>query len=158
DFSQTEQLTTRTDVLTQLLCNLPTDADRDGSQAIRDVLWLLMTRLVLKSLERGPVVITSEDIQWADPESLNWFEHLLARAKPHTLLLIVTSRYEFWRMHPDAFSRHNHLKLQLGPMSDGYVRKMVRSALLDAAAPGAVSDPEVARVVEQAGGSPLFAE
>ncbi len=157
EFSESEQLTTRLDVLTQLLCNLPTDGDRDESQAIRDVLWLLMTRLVLKSLERGPVVITSEDIQWADPESLSWFEHLLSRAKDHTLLMLVTTRYEFWRTHPDAFSRHNHLKLQLSPVADAFVRKMVRTVLLEAT-DGAVSDAEVERVVEQAGGSPLFAE
>src|SRR5690606_26608816 len=105
-----QQPSTRVDVLARLLCSRPSHPATDDPQAVRDVLWLLMTDVVQKSLEQGPVVITCEDIQWADPESLSWFEHVLSRAKDRTLLLMLTARHEFWSAHPDAFSKHDHIK------------------------------------------------
>lgn len=146
------------DVLSSLLAGSPPNAINHDTDAIRDVLWLVMTEVVIANLEQGTVVMVSEDIQWADPESLSWFEHLLTRAKDRPLLLIVTARHEFWSEHADAFTKHNHLKLQLHPVSDQDVRTIVRASLSDAHASNTVTDEAVERVVGQSGGSPLFAE
>ncbi len=148
----------RLDVLSSVLANNALELPDHDTVAIRDVLWLLMTEIVLTSLDRGTVVMVSEDIQWADLESLSWFEHLLTRAKNRPLLLIVTARHEFWSNHTDAFTRNNHLKLQLHPVSDLDVRTIVQASLRDARVLGQVTDEEVDRVVGQSGGSPLFAE
>lgn len=147
----------RVDVLTSLLAGSPLEGGGDTS-AIRDVLWLLMTEVVLTNLDQSTVVMVSEDIQWADPESLSWFEHLLTRAKNRPLLLIVTARHEFWSTQKEAFTKHNHLKLHLHPVSDHDVRTIVQASLRDARVLGNVTEEEVERVVGQSGGSPLFAE
>lgn len=148
----------RLDVLASVLAHHGLDAVPHDTTAIRDVLWLLMTEVVLTNLNRGTVVLVSEDLQWADPESLGWFEHLLARTKNRSLLLVVTARHEFWSNHQDTFSKHNHLKLQLHPVSDHDVRTIVQASLRDAHVLAQVTDEEVERVVGQSGGSPLFAE
>lgn len=148
----------RLDVLCSVLVSNSLEAQSHDTVAIRDVLWLLMTEVVLSSLDRGTVVMVLEDIQWADPESLSWFEHLLTRAKNRPLLLIVTARHEFWANHPDAFTKTNHVKLQLHPVSDNDVRTIIQASLRDARVLGHVTDEEVDRVVGQSGGSPLFAE
>ncbi len=145
------------DVLSRLLSNTLTESDPHVLQATRDVVWLWMTEVVLKSLERDAVVLVVEDVQWADPESVNWLMHLATRADRQPLLLLVTARQEFWTTHPGAFSKLQHINLHLHPISDAAIRAIVQSTLREAHLPYSLSAAEIDRVVGQSGGSPLFA-
>src|SRR5258706_231177 len=67
------------ELLACLLANepLPEGLDPRGS---RDVLWLAMTDLVLHVATNEQTAILMEDLQWADPESIGWLDHMLGRA------------------------------------------------------------------------------
>jgi eukaryotic-like serine/threonine-protein kinase len=145
------------DVLSRLLSNSLSESDPHLLQATRDVVWLWMTEIVLKSLESDTIVLVVEDVQWADPESVNWLMHLASRADRHSLLLLLTARQDFWTAHPDAFSKLQHINVQLHPIPDAAVRAIVQSTLREANLPYALSASEIDRVVGQSGGSPLFA-
>jgi class 3 adenylate cyclase/tetratricopeptide (TPR) repeat protein len=55
--------------------------------------------------ERNPVLMVFEDVHWADPTSLEFFELVVERASRLPLLAIVTFRTEFvppWISHPQV--------------------------------------------------------
>jgi tetratricopeptide (TPR) repeat protein len=140
------------ELLARLLANepLPEGLDPRGS---RDALWLAMTDLVLQVASDQLVAILAEDLQWADPESIGWLDHLLGRASHKPLTLMACVRPEFWTEFPDRFAGRDHLRIELRPVSKRATRAIARAVLGDE-----ISDEVVERIANQAGGLPLFAE
>jgi tetratricopeptide (TPR) repeat protein len=140
------------DLLARLLANeaMPEGFDPRGA---RDALWLAMTDLVLQVASEQEVAILVEDLQWADPESIGWLDHLLGRASHKPLVVMACVRPEFWSMSQDRFAGRDHVRLELRPVSKRASRTIARAVLGDAA-----SDEVVDRIATQAGGLPLFAE
>jgi predicted ATPase len=139
-------------LLASLLSGQPLAADV-GPQRARDVLYLVMTELVIKALGDGPCMFILEDAQWADPESVAWFDHLLARTKGQALFLVVLARPGFWKDDPHRFAARDHLRLELRPVGQRATREIARAVIGCAA-----DDPKLEQVARQAAGSPLFAE
>ena len=151
--STVSNLTTKNrEILARLLANeqLPEGLDPRGA---RDVLWLAMTDLVAQVTAGQPTIIATEDLQWADPESIGWLDHLLGRTNLRPLMVMALVRPNFWSEHGERFSGRDHVNLELRPISLKAVRTIVRAVLGDAA-----NDESVERIAEQAGGLPLFAE
>jgi tetratricopeptide (TPR) repeat protein len=147
-----EELTTgNRDLLARLLVNEPLPEGYDPRGA-RDALWLAMTDLLLQVVD-SPTVLVCEDVQWADPESIGFLDHMLGRAAHKPLLLLVMARPSFWTDHPRRFQGRDHVRVELRPLSLG-ASKAIASAML-----GQHADPEVVeRIAVQAAGLPLFAE
>ncbi len=140
------------ELLSRLLANeaLPEGLDPRGS---RDALWLAMTDLVLQVVVNEPTVIIMEDLQWADPESIGWIDHMLGRSSHQPLLVLALMRPEFWADNAERFAGRDHVRLELRPISQRASRAIARS-LLGEAAPETV----IERIAAQAAGLPLFAE
>ncbi|HEY3495083.1 MAG TPA: protein kinase, partial [Polyangiaceae bacterium] len=140
------------ELLARLLANepLPEGLDPRGS---RDALWLAMTDLVLQVATEQPIVILTEDLQWADPESIGWIDHLLGRATHKPLAVMACVRPEFWSEIGDRFSGRDHVRIELRPVSKRASRTIARAVLGDA-----VPEEVIERIAAQAGGLPLFAE
>lgn len=140
------------ELLARLLANepLPGGLDPRGS---RDVLWLAMTDLVLQVVTTEPVAIVLEDLQWADPESIGWIDHMLGRAGHRPLLAMALVRPEFWAEHPSRFAGRDHVRIDLRPVSKRAVRA-IASSLLGSETAAEVLD----RIAERSAGLPLFAE
>jgi hypothetical protein len=140
------------ELLARLLANepLPEGFDPRGS---RDALWLAMTDLVLQVASEQPTVIVMEDLQWADPESIGWLDHMLGRATRKPFVLLACVRPEFWVEHPERFGDRDHVRLELRPVSRRATRAIARAVLGEEA-----SDELVERIATQASGLPLFAE
>ncbi len=140
------------EILARLLANevLPEGLDPRGA---RDVLWLAMTDLVAQVTAGQPTIIVTEDLQWADPESIGWLDHLLGRTNMRPLMVMALVRPAFWQEESERFGGRDHVSLELRPISRKAVRAIVRSVLGDAA-----TDEAVERIAEQASGLPLFAE
>ncbi len=140
------------DLLARLLANeaLPAGFDPRGA---RDALWLAMTELVLQVASEQEVAILVEDLQWADPESIGWLDHMLGRASHKPLVVVACVRPEFWTAGPNRFAGRDHVRIELRPVSKRASRTIARAVLGDAA-------PEelVERIAQQAAGLPLFAE
>ena len=148
-----DELTTRNrELLARLLANepLPEGLDPRGS---RDALWLAMTDLVLQIAVSQQTALVMEDLQWADPESIGWLDHMLGRATHRPLVVMALVRPDFWPAQGDRFAGRDHVRLELRPISKRAARTIARS-LMGEEAPEEVID----RIAAQAGGLPLFAE
>ncbi len=148
-----DELTAKNRVLlSRLLANepLPEGLDARGS---RDALWLAMTDLVLQVAQDESVAILMEDLQWADPESIGWIDHMLGRATGKPLIVMALVRPEFWPGHGARFAGRDHVRLELRPVSKRAARAIARAVLGDA-----VPEEVVERIADQAAGLPLFAE
>ena len=139
-------------LLASLLARQPFGPDVEPQRA-RDVLYLVMTELVLKVAEHAPCVFVLEDAQWSDPESLAWFDHLLSRASGRPLFVLVLTRPTLWKDAPERFAGRDHLRLELRPMARRATMEIARAVIGCEAA-----DPKLDQVAHQAAGSPLFAE
>ncbi len=144
------------DLIARLLANEPLPAHTEA-RAARDVLWMTLTELVVALSRRSPLVLSIEDAQWADAESLSWLDHILARASGCSLWLLITARPTLWRDEPDRFSGRDHVKVELRPLSKRSVRSIALAILREKAS--SVDGEAIAdTIAAQAGGSPLFAE
>ncbi len=127
--------------------------DDGAGEGFRDRLWLLLNRLVEAALARGPVLFAIDDLQWADPESIGWLDHVLNRFENRPLWVIMTTRPTLWAQQTRRFATPSHVRIELEPLSNQAVQKIV------AAVGGSGVEPMVlARIVRQAAGSPLHAE
>jgi serine/threonine protein kinase/tetratricopeptide (TPR) repeat protein len=139
-------------LLGRFLSGEPFDAGVDPHRA-RDILYLAMTELVLKVVEGEPTVIVLEDLQWSDPESVAWFEHLLSRAVGQALLLCILARPSFWKDYPERFKSRDHVRIELRPIPRRATMEIARAVI--GCDP---DDPKLDQVARQSAGSPLFAE
>lgn len=98
-----------------------------------------------------PQVIAVEDVQWADPSTVELIAALVEQCAGSAVLVIVTARPEFapaWR--GDAHGT----RIALGPMSRGEAAQLVGAIVAGSALPAETIDAVVAR----SGGIPLFLE
>ena len=122
----------------------------DRFAAIHGLYWLCANRA-----ERGPLVVSVDDVQWADDPSLAWLGYLARRAAELPLVLALglrsgdpgAERSELTRLARDRGVE----RLALGPLSDAAVGAMVRAQLDEAA-----EEQFCAACSELAGGNPLF--
>lgn len=113
-------------------------------EAILDMVDALSTEL--------PLVLVVENLQWADPSSLDCLRRLIATVPGRPILLLLTSR-------PLA-RRPDLLRLIEGPGTPSHIRLAPLEAevvaSLAAQVVGAAPGPTLARELERAGGNPLF--
>ena len=97
------------------------------------------------------VALSFEDLQWADPTSLDLMRALAKRGAQAPLLIIATARPEFL---PPWSIRSHHSVISLTPLDRAQVRQMVG----EIASRRALSREVVEGVSERTGGVPLFVE
>ena len=110
-----------------------------------------MTTWVLASARIQAVVLAFEDLQWADPTSLDLMRALAERGAQAPLLIIATARPEF---RPPWSVRSHHSVISLSPLDSVQIAKMVRELSSRHALPKDI----VEGVSERTGGVPLFVE
>jgi class 3 adenylate cyclase/predicted ATPase len=111
----------------------------------------LMASWVIAGTRAQPVVLAFEDLQWADPTSIDLIRALAESGQQAALLLVATARPEFrppWSMHS------HHSVVSLAPLERAHVVRMVG----ELASKHAFSKEIVERVSERTGGVPLFVE
>jgi predicted ATPase len=92
-----------------------------------------------------------EDLQWADPTSLDLLQRLAERGAQARLLIIATARPEF---RPSWSLRTHHSVISLSPLDRAQVRQIVG----ELASRQALSEEVVEGMSERTGGVPLFVE
>jgi class 3 adenylate cyclase len=110
-----------------------------------------ITNWVIAGARSQPVVLALEDIQWADPTTVDFIRGIAERGAQVPLLLLVTARPEF---RPPWGMRSHHTTISLAPLDRSQVREMVA----ELSARHALSKEVVDGVTERAGGVPLFVE
>ena len=152
-----DDLGERNDLLRRLLVKLAAndELDAQGTEGLREALWLAMMDLVLHQARERPVLLFVDDGQWIDVESLAWLEQLVARASRHPLFVVVALRPAFWGEHSRAFVDGAPLHLELEPLPVRALRLVVRAILADRPD---VDEATCDMIAGQAAGLPLFAE
>ena len=97
------------------------------------------------------IALLFEDLQWADPTSLDLLQRLAERGAQARLLIIATARPEF---RPPWNLRTHHSVISLSSLDRAQVRQIVG----ELASRQALSQEMVERVSERTGGVPLFVE
>jgi class 3 adenylate cyclase len=122
------------------------------SQGERFTAWRRFLEAVAAEV---PLVLVVEDAHWADPELLAFLSHLTEQARGVPIVLAVTARPEFAaRAAGLAIRSRAETRLMLAPLSDADTAELLAS-LLDTRL---IDAGLQARLLERAGGNPLFAE
>jgi len=102
---------------------------------------------------RYPLVLTFEDLHWADDALLDFIEHLQAWATSR-ILVLATARAELLDRRPGWARSPNSTLIRVGPLSADDTE-----ALLEGLSRGAVLDAEARDLLlAHAGGNPLYAQ
>jgi class 3 adenylate cyclase/tetratricopeptide (TPR) repeat protein len=107
--------------------------------------------LVRQIAARRPLLFFVEDLQWADPSTLELLERLIDRGAPPNTLLILTARGE--PQLPPAIAA-TALRLRIGRLAPEHVRTIVGRVAQGRELPDAV----LAEVLAKTDGTPLFVE
>jgi class 3 adenylate cyclase/predicted ATPase len=106
---------------------------------------------VLAGAKTQPIVLAVEDLQWADPTTIELLRSVAERGSQASLLALATARPEF---RPPWGMRSHHGAISLAPLDPGQVRAMVT----ELSARHALADNVVNDVAARTGGVPLFVE
>lgn len=99
-----------------------------------------------------PVVLSFEDMQWADSSLLDFIEYLLDWSRNHAIFVLTLSRPELAERRSSWGSgRRNFTSLYLDPLSQSAMRELVTGLV-----PG-LSDEARDRILARAEGVPLYA-
>lgn len=110
-----------------------------------------LTNWVMAGARAQPVVLTLEDLHWADPTTLDVLRGIAERGALAPLFVLLTGRPEF---RPAWGARSHHGAISLVPLDRQQVRHMVG----ELAARHALAKEVIEDVTERAGGVPLFVE
>ena len=137
------------------LLNLPPSAKYPPSalspEQQRRRLLATLVELALGLARVQPTVITTEDLHWADPSTLELIQLLVEQGAQARLLLLYTARPEFSVQWPP---RAHYTQITLNRLSAGSVREMI----VQVAARHALANETVDAVIERTSGVPLFVE
>lgn len=101
---------------------------------------------------QGTVAMIFEDLQWADPGTLAFIDHLAGWSHGSPILVVALARPELLEAHPDwGAGQRGFTSIALAPLEDDDMNELLAGLVpgLPAAA--------AARIVERADGVPLYA-
>ncbi len=120
----------------------------------RGVLFSSARRFVEALAAEAPIALIFEDVHWADPSALDLVEFLAGRVRNAPILFLVLTRPELLDRRPEWGTRlPASVRLDLEALSEHDGHELVRRLL-----PGIKEGDVVDRLVETAGGNPLFVE
>jgi class 3 adenylate cyclase/tetratricopeptide (TPR) repeat protein len=136
--------------LRSLLGLQPAEADDAGGQ--RETLFAAWRTLFERISERGTVIMTFEDLQWADGGLLDFIEHLLEWSRSRPIYVLTLTRPELFerRANWGAGSR-SFTSLSLEPLPDAAMRRLLGGLVSD------LPEAVVERILARADGIPLYA-
>jgi class 3 adenylate cyclase/tetratricopeptide (TPR) repeat protein len=110
-----------------------------------------LTNWVMAGARAQPIVLTIEDLHWADPTTLDVLRGIAERGALAPLFVLLAARPEF---RPSWGARSHHGAISLVPLDRYQVRHMVE----ELAARHALAKEVIEGVTERTGGVPLFVE
>jgi class 3 adenylate cyclase/tetratricopeptide (TPR) repeat protein len=122
----------------------PADAQEERTSLLRTLQSLLVA-----DPSQHPMLLVVEDLQWADPTTMELLWRIMSNLTEFPVLCVVTHRQEFswpWRRQPG-------MQIELGPLASEHVRELALAVGDDE-----LADEDIAQVCAVAGGIPLFAE
>lgn len=112
-----------------------------------------LTTWLIEDAEGLPILSVWEDLQWADPSTLELLDLFLGEAPSARMLLLLTFRPEFvppWKIH----DRSRLSSIDLARLGQRHVAKMIAAVTANRALPADV----LGQIVSKTDGVPLFVE
>ncbi|PWU18517.1 MAG: hypothetical protein C5B48_14675 [Candidatus Rokuibacteriota bacterium] len=126
-----------------------------GEPASQDESFTAWRRVLEAWAAEHETVLVFEDLHWADDALLSFLEHLADWAEGVPLLVVCTARPELYERHPGwAGGLRNATTVNLPPLTDEETAQLVAALLERAVVPAETKQ----RLLERAGGNPLYAE
>jgi class 3 adenylate cyclase len=116
---------------------------------LRELLLERLVDVVCAAASDQPFVMVLEDLQWADPTTLELLDRVAAATVRTRLLILGTARPGLAWMR----DRDGALHIRLGPLPDAEARQLAL-----AAAPGQISADDAQNIAARGDGVPLFVE
>jgi class 3 adenylate cyclase/tetratricopeptide (TPR) repeat protein len=102
-----------------------------------------------------PLVLVVEDLHWADAALVEFLEHLVDYTAGVPLLVVCTARPELYERHTGwGGGKRNSTTISLSPLDTGETSHLLARLLDQAVLPAETQQ----RLLERAGGNPLYAE
>jgi class 3 adenylate cyclase/tetratricopeptide (TPR) repeat protein len=133
------------------LVGLAGDPDTDEDRAEAFAAW---RRFIEALAEWGPLVLTLDDIHWADDGLLDFIDHLADWVIGYPLVLLCTARPELHERRPTWGARPNAATIALAPLKDAEAGQLLAFLLRQSVVPTDLRDALLAR----AEGNPLYAQ
>ncbi|HZT53859.1 MAG TPA: AAA family ATPase, partial [Gaiellaceae bacterium] len=129
-------------------------------QTVRQRVVAAVETLLARLARDGPVVVALDDVQWADPSSLELLDRLLALPDREPILLALAQRIELahpsWELRQQALRTvpHRTREVSLAPLPEEADAELL-AALVEH---GTIPDELASRLLTAAGGNPFFLE
>ena len=139
-------------VLVDLLAPAIGRVERDGfadAREQRTTLLRVLQSVLLEDRTQHPMLLVVEDLQWADPTTLELLWRVLNDLPHLPVMCVITHRQEFeW-----PWPRQPGMQIELGPLAPEHVRELA-GAVTDTA----LGEDVLGQVCATADGIPLFVE
>jgi class 3 adenylate cyclase/tetratricopeptide (TPR) repeat protein len=125
-----------------------------SAAASAEISWAI--RRTFERLGRdAPVIVVFEDLHWAEPALLDLIDHLAGWCRASAILLVCTARPELIDRRPSwAGGRADATSILLAPLRDEECDRLISALASGEALPA----ERRARLIDAAGGNPLFVE
>ncbi len=124
-----------------------------GTGSVEETFWGVR-RLVETLAAERPLVLGFDDIHWAEPTLLDLIEYLSGWIRESPVLILCQARPDLLESRPGWGTAANQAVIALEPLSAEQSTDLVGALLGSTELPGETR----ARIVEAAGGNPLFVE
>jgi class 3 adenylate cyclase/tetratricopeptide (TPR) repeat protein len=149
-----------TEVAIQLKANLteqpglaPILGEDDATSSPDEIAWAFRKLLEARAAD-GPIVVVFDDVHWGEPTFLDLVEHIADLSRDAPILLLCLARPELLdRRESWGGGKLNATNVLLEPLGTDEAGELLTSLL-----PSGVEGKLRARILEAAGGNPLFVE
>ena len=133
------------------LLSLPVERSspvEESPQIIRIRTLELLSTMIRTAAEKEPVLIVIEDLQWADPTTLEWILMMVNQGASPGVFMLLSARSEFVA---DWANRSSILNMTLSPLSQSASKKLI------AVSTGSTLPLQwVNRIITETEGNPLY--
>jgi class 3 adenylate cyclase/tetratricopeptide (TPR) repeat protein len=131
------------------------EADESSSGDGRDESFAAWRRFLEAIADERPLVLVFEDLHWADDALLDFVDHLADWAEGVPLLVLATARPELLSRRPGwGGGKVNSATTLLSPLTEEETSRLLHALV----GQSAIDADLQARLLEHAGGNPLYAE
>ena len=139
------------DVFTHLL-GYPSPIDRLDAVSARNTIHQMVAIVLEARSSRGPMVLSIDNLHWADPVLLDLLEHLVTALGRHSFLLITAMRPGHDTNWPPRSDRGTVLSITLQPLSRPDTEELATALLGEAQR----DEHLLTALYDRSGGNPLF--
>jgi len=139
------------DVFTHLLGH-PSPIDRLDPINARNTIHQTVAMVLEARSHRGPMILSIDDVHWADPVMLDLLEHLVTSLSRHAFLLITAMRPGHDAIWPPRSDRGTVVSVTLQPLTRPDTEQLAMALLGDANR----DEQLLTALYERSGGNPLF--